>query len=125
MKMVSIICVICIGFISALAVCATPALAADSNGCWSGRHSRGPCLEYKTYQKNNKTYIILTNVCKQRLYMKWCAGNKCGSDSLRGGHTKKKYEYITNARVRAAAVGSNKSVKDWVCAGKVKGWNNL
>ena len=109
---------------AALAICVIPVMADDSNGCWSGRHSKGPCLEYQTYEKNNKTYIILTNVCKGRLYTKWCADDKCGADSLNGGSTKKKYEYVTNARVKVLAIGSNKSSKDWVCADKVHGWND-
>jgi len=102
----------------------TTAMAADSDGCWSGRYSGGSCLQYHTYQKDNKTYIKLRNVCDERLYVKWCVGSSCGADSLYEGQTKTKYEYITNARVRTMAVGSNKPSKDWVCAGKVRGWNS-
>ena len=123
-KMSRIIGVMCAGFMYALAIFATHVMAGDSDGCWSGRHSGGSCLKYESYEENNKTYIILTNLCNDRLYVKWCANDKCGADSLNSGQTKKKYEYVTNARVRAIAVGSNISSKDWVCAGKVSGWND-
>jgi hypothetical protein len=105
-----------------MAFVSTAAIAADEKGCWSGRHSNGSCLNYSTYEKNNKTYIKLKNVCSDRLYMKWCADDKCGADGLRGGQTKTKYEYITNARVRTWAVGSNKPMSDWVCNDRVGGW---
>ena len=59
-----------------------PALASNDDGCWSGRHSRGSCLEYSTYEKSNKTYVVLNNVCNKRLYVKWCADQKCGSDHV-------------------------------------------
>lgn len=101
-----------------------PLMAADSDGCWSGRHSGGSCLEYRTYEKANKTYFKLTNVCTDRLYMRWCADKSCGADSLRAGQTKKKYEYVTSARTMAKAVGSNKPSKDWVCTGKVDDWHD-
>ena len=105
---------ICASLITIIATSAMPLIAA-SDGCWSGRYSGGSCLEYRTYEKNNKTYFKLTNVCDQRLYMKWCADNKCGADGLSAGQTKTKYEYITNARTSAKAVGSNKGSQDWVC----------
>lgn len=100
----------------------TEAIAADNKGCWSGRHSNGSCLKYRSYEKNNKTYIELSNVCTERLYMKWCADDKCGEDGLKGGQTKKKYEYTTNARVRAWAIGSNNPSSDWVCNDRIGGW---
>ena len=96
----------------------------DEDGCWSGRHSTGPCLEYSTYVKKNKTYFKLRNVCDQRLYMRWSAGSKAGVDSLRGGQTKKKYEYITGAYNSAKAIGSNRPSKDWVCASKFEGFRD-
>jgi len=98
--------------------------SADDDGCWSGKHSSGSCLEYFTYVKNKKTYFELTDVCDQRLYMSWSAGSKGGADSLKAGQTKKKYEYITGAYNSAKATGSNRPSKDWVCAGKVLGWSD-
>ena len=94
----------------------------DDDGCWSGRHSNGSCLEYSTYEKNSKTYFQLKNICDRRLYMSWSAGSKGGVDSLKGGQTKKKYEYITGAYTSAKAIGSDRSSHDWVCAGKVDGF---
>lgn len=117
-KIISIFLGLCVGSISFLT------FAEDEDGCWSGRHSTGPCLEYSTYVKNSKTYFKLRNVCDQRLYMTWSAGSKGGADSLRGGKTKKKYEYITGAYTSAKAIGSNRPSKDWVCAGKVDGWSD-
>ncbi|MCG9714185.1 hypothetical protein L1D29_15295 [Shewanella insulae] len=105
-----------------IATFSTAAIAADDKGCWSGSHSNGSCLKYSSYEKDNKTYIELRNACTDRLYMKWCADDKCGVDGLRGGQTKKKYEYTTNARVRAWAVGSNNPSSDWVCNDRVGGW---
>ena len=96
--------------------------AADDNGCWSGQHSSGPCLEYSTYEKNDKTYFKLHNTCDARLYIGWCADDKCGVDGLRSGQTKTKYEYVTNARTTAWAVGSNNPSQDWVCKDIIGGW---
>lgn len=117
-KLVSLI------FPTALAVLSLPAKATDEDGCWSGRHANGPCLEYTSYQKDNKTYIELTNVCSKRLYMRWCAGDKCGADSLGGGKSKRKYEYIIGANVSAKATGSTIWTKDWVCSSKVADWHD-
>ena len=100
-------------------------MAADSDGCWSGRHSQGSCLEYSTYMKDNKTYFELHNVCDERLYVRWCADKKCGVDGLRGGQSKTKYEYVTYASERVRAIGSNTPSKDWVCAGKYDGFSQF
>jgi len=124
MSMNKTVSAMCLGLISVVAISVTPAMAVDSDGCWSGRYSGGSCLEYHAYQKNNKTYIKLNNRCNERLYMKWCAGGKCGADGLRGGQTKTKYEFITTSSVMAKAVGSTKSSKDWVCSGKVNDWHD-
>jgi len=100
----------------------TSVTAADDKGCWSGNYSGGSCLEYNTYVKKNKTYFELTNKCEERIYMKWCADDRCGSDGLRGGQTKKKYEYVTNAKIQVWAIGSNKPVSDWTCKSRIGGW---
>ncbi|MFT2092532.1 hypothetical protein [Paraglaciecola sp. 2405UD69-4] len=99
------------------------ASASNDDGCWNGRHSKGPCLEYGSYEQNNKTYIILSNVCNERLYVKWCADLKCGSDHIRGGEQKKKYEFVTDAYISVKAIGSKKAKQDWVCSSKVPGWH--
>ena len=101
-----------------------PAFSADQDGCWTGRHSSGPCLEYSTYEKDGKTYFEFSNVCEDRLYISWKAGKSGGADSLRGGKTKTTYEYVTGGRVSVKAIGSNKPSNDWVCAGKVSGWHD-
>lgn len=121
MKKKRIVGVMCVVFITIMATNVMPVLAADADGCWSGRHRDGSCLEYRTYVKDNKTYFKLTNVCADRLYIRWCANDRCGADGLRGGQTKTKYEYVTNATTKTWATGSNKSLKDWVCAGKAGG----
>ena len=102
----------------------SPVFASNDDGCWSGRHSRGPCLEYNTYEKENKTYVVLNNVCNKRLYVRWCANQKCGSDHVAAGKEKKKYEYVTGAYVKVRAIGSEKSSQDWVCADSVSDWRN-
>lgn len=105
------------------AMASQPATAADSDGCWSGRHSTGPCVEYSTYKKNNKTYVEITNRCSDRVYVRWCVDDRCGADGIRGGQTKKKYEF-TFGRTKVKAVGSNIPSKDWVCSGKVSDWRS-
>ena len=123
-----IIRAICASFVSVVAINIMPVIAAeDSDGCWSGRHSAGSCLEYRTYREKNMTYIELTNVCNARLYVKWIFENeKSGSaDGLDAGQTKKKSTYMNSSRARAVAVGSNKPLKDWVCADKVDDWDDF
>ena len=112
----------CVGIISVIASSATPVMAADDKGCWSGRHSTGSCLEYNTHVKDNKTYFKLSNICDERLYMRWCADDKCGVDGLRASQTKTKYEYVTNATTKAWAIGSNNPSSDWVCKDRIGGW---
>jgi len=107
--------------LSVVAGLATNSMAQDEDGCWTGRHSGGSCLEYNTYSQDNRTYFNLTNVCTERLYIRWCAGDRCGVDGLPGGQTKKKYEYATYVSTNAWAVGSNQPSKDWVCRNKM-GW---
>lgn len=114
------------GFIALIATSAMPVMAADTDkdSCWSGRHANGSCLEHSTYEKNGATYIVLSNVCSDRLYVKWCADKRCGAEGLGGGQTKKAYEYVTNATVRVMATGVIRPQYDWVCAGKVSGWRD-
>ena len=112
----------CVGILSVIATSTTPVMAADDKGCWSGRHSAGSCLDYSTYVKDNKTYFKLTNKCDERLYMRWCADDKCGVDGLRRSQTKTKYEYVTNATTKAWAIGSNNPSSDWVCKDRIGGW---
>ncbi|GAA6129643.1 hypothetical protein [Halopseudomonas sabulinigri] len=94
----------------------------DAKGCWNGLNTQGSCLEYSTQEKDGKTYFRLTNVCNERLYMKWCANEFCGADSLRAGQSKSKYESVTQASTMATAVGSTMPGNDWVCAGRVSDW---
>ncbi len=94
----------------------------DAQGCWNGQHTQGSCLEYRTHEKDGKTYFELTNVCSERLYMKWCADKLCGADSLRAGETKTKSEFVSQASIMARAVGSTMPGSDWVCAGRVADW---
>lgn len=125
MKNKKVMASICAGILSTLTLGAAN-VSADSDGCWTGRHSNGYCLKIDSvYEDGNKTFIELTNQCTDRLYMRWCANDRCGADGLRGGQTKKKYEFVTNARVRAAAIGSKIPSKDWVCSGKYDGWRDF
>jgi hypothetical protein len=103
---------------------ALPASASNDDGCWSGKYSGGSCVQYSTYEKNNKTYFKITNKCDRRLYIKWCADKKCGADGLPGGATRTRYEFVTNAVTSVKGVGSTKGSQDWVCAGKVSNWND-
>ncbi|MGQ4810270.1 hypothetical protein NKDENANG_03724 [Candidatus Entotheonellaceae bacterium PAL068K] len=98
--------------ISVLVIGVVPALDADSDGCWSGLRDNRSCLEYSTYVKNNKIYFELTNVYKDRLYVKWCGNDRCRSSGLRGGQTTTQYEFVTNATTTAKAIGSIKPLND-------------
>jgi hypothetical protein len=96
---------------------------AEDDGCWSGRRPNGdPCIEYNTYVKDDTTYFKISNVCDQRLYIRWCAGDRCGVSGLRGGATTTEYERVTNVSTKVWAVGSNKSSYDWVCNDRMNGW---
>lgn len=94
----------------------------DVKGCWNGRNTQGSCLQYTTHEEDGKTYFRLTNVCNERLYMKWCANDFCGADSLSAGQSKTQYEFVTQASTMAKAVGSTMPGNDWVCAGRVSDW---
>ncbi|UJJ31988.1 hypothetical protein [Halopseudomonas maritima] len=94
----------------------------DAKGCWNGRNTQGACLQYTTHEDDGKTYFRLTNLCNERLYMKWCANDFCGADSLSAGQSKTQYEFVTQASTMAKAVGSTMPGNDWVCAGRVSDW---
>lgn len=93
-----------------------------SNSCWSGNNQQGSCLKHTTWEENEKTFFKLSNVCEDRLYIKWCANNSCGSSGLAGGKTVKKYEFHTNAHTSVKAIGSHKPGEDWTCSSLVSDW---
>ena len=96
----------------------------EDNGCWDGKNFRGlPCVKYRTYEKNEKTYFKITNTCDRRLYVSWCANGRGGADGLAGGQTKIKSEYVTNASTKVLAVGSDNPGEDWTCKDLV-GWDS-
>jgi hypothetical protein len=90
-------------------------VVSSDNGCWSGNHDGKSCLTWSTYTKDSKAYFSLTNLCGSRLYVGWCAANKCGADGLLAGKTETKYEYTTSLDRGVWAVGSEKPSQDWNC----------
>ena len=104
------------------AISSGPALAADEDGCWSGKHSGGSCLTYTSFIDDNRTIMDLTNQCRERLYVRWCVGSRCGSDGILPGATERKYEFVTNSAPRVYAVGSNKPSFDFVCRSRLNAW---
>ena len=97
--------------------------AADLDGCWSGYHEDGgSCVELASENLGSRIHLSLKNRCDQRLYLTWCAGDKCGSESLRPNQTMNKYVYGEGNQSKVYAVGSNNPTKDSTCRDRIGRW---
>jgi hypothetical protein len=103
----------------------TTALAGepDNDGCWDGYHEDGgSCVEMVTDDSGNRLELTFTNRCDDRLYLTWCVSEKCGTDGLRGGQSKRKKVYSDTSYAKVWAVGSERRSKDSVCKDKMGRW---
>jgi len=122
-----------LAFALSIAGSAEPAQAqsADSDGCYSA----GQCVQMSGDWNGDAFTSRYTNNCAQRLYIRYCNCrdpqnsdyDDCGADGLSPGRTKNWTTYGGNANgyYEAEWVGSLIPSKDWVCAGKVSGWNSF
>ena len=105
------------------ALCPPAAQAADPDGCWTGDHTDGgSCVELASENLGSRIRLNLKNRCDQRLYLTWCAGDKCGSEALRPKQTMNKYIYGDGNQSKVYAVGSNNPSKDSVCRDRIGRW---
>lgn len=102
---------------------------ADEDGCWEApNHCISASARWSEYSKG-KLISEFKNICDQRLYLRFCNERKngsedCGSSGLNPGATKKWGTYKANGEYSWRHIGSLNFSKDWVCAGKVRGWND-
>lgn len=112
-----------VGSVGVVVLTTSPVNAQDSRGCWDGRTSYGDsCAEYSTTRRDNKTYFNIRNICDKRIYVRWCAGDKCGVGGIAAWGDRVAYEFATNVTTRVRAVGSTKSSQDWNCRSEYNAW---
>lgn len=106
----------------------------DEDTCWDGRtNTGGPCMQvagdkWSTYTEG-KFIVTYRNVCDHRIYARFCnernnGSEDCGASGISAGGTKSWSTYNANGRYGYNWVGVTKASKDWVCAGKIDGWND-
>ncbi|MEO9463783.1 MAG: hypothetical protein ABJ063_13765 [Marinomonas sp.] len=120
---------------SASIVSASHSSSLDSDGCWDGQTQYGDtCLSTSSEWSKSRTstdrlIVSITNRCSYRVYARFCNqrynnGPDCGASGIAAGYTKKWSTAFATGRHRSKAIGSDVSSKDWVCAGKARGWRN-
>lgn len=106
------------------------AQTADRNGCYTPPRQcvRGEVL---WLEGGRLLTARMTNNCPGRIYIKFCnlrrnGTQDCGADGLAPGRTKawSTYNAVRPARSGYRYTGSLRGGSDWVCAGRVPGWNN-
>ncbi|MGB2246828.1 MAG: hypothetical protein ACPH3N_04120 [Alcanivorax sediminis] len=108
--------------------------SVDSDTCWDGLSNTGsPCMvvadtKWSTHTQG-KFIVTYRNVCSQRIYARFCnernsGSADCGASGILPGSTKGWSTYKANGRYSYNWVGVTKPSKDWVCSGKVSGWND-
>lgn len=99
----------------------------DEDTCWEPPNW---CLEVdKTRWRDDNFLVRYRNICEHRLYVKYCNQKKdgswsCGSTGIGGGRTSTWDTYNASGRYHYRFIGVLKGSNDWVCSGKVRGWND-
>ena len=106
---------------------------ADEDGCFTAGDR---CVSVKSEFRGKGEYrefrIQMTNNCRARLYIKYCFERtdgkaSCRATGLRPGRSTLPgvtSTYNGTGRYSVNWVGVLQPSKDWVCAGKVEGWND-
>lgn len=105
------------------------ATAADEDGCYDAPNS---CLSVSPqWTSSGNLKLNMTNNCSAGIYAKWCVleadgGDSCGASHISRGRTYSSTTYNPDDSGRHAwrFVGSEQASKDWVCSGKVSGWQD-
>lgn len=108
--------------------------SVDDDTCWDGKTSTGgACMvvhETKWSQHSQDRFtVIYRNVCNHRIYARFCNDRKdgspdCGASGISAGNTKSWSTGNADGRYSYKWVGATQGSKDWVCSGKVPGWND-
>lgn len=108
--------------------------SVDNDTCWDGKNSHGgACMvvhdtEWSQYSQD-KFIVTYRNTCDHRIYARFCNNRnggspECGASGISAGNTKKWATNNASGRYSYKWVGVTQGSKDWVCSGKVSGWNN-
>lgn len=116
--------------VAAAAVFATtvmPANAQDSDGCFDA----SGCITSTSKWSGSTLVTTIHNSCGNGVYVRVCTrrnkGNPdCGASHVnaRGKYTFTGYNAHSSGDVRYTWIGSKYASKDWVCSGKVDGFND-
>ena len=107
---------------------------ADKDGCWDGLHiNKAKCVKASSkwsQHTKGKFILYLTNTCDRRVYVKKCNQRKngswdCGAGGIAGRGKTSWATYDATGRSQWMTVGSIRSNKDWVCAGKISNWRKF
>lgn len=118
-------------------ILSAPAIASysssvDDDGCWDGRNNTGGnCLSNSSRWNGDAFISTMTNNCSHRIYARFCNQREggrspdCGATGI-GGYSDHNWRtgLYASGRYRARSIGSAVPSKDWVCAGKIDGWNS-
>ena len=121
----------------ALSVSVSPALAndrgpTDEDGCFVAETADGMyCIREvdAKWGDYDRLTVKWRNVCAKRVYVRKCIQKEngtefCGAQGVSAGNTFNWDTTRASGRYATTAVGSVNPGKDWVCAGKVEGWDD-
>lgn len=122
-------------FITIAALVASSAASAgyrstvDDDGCWDGlTPTNGDCLvREEAVRKGDRLKVSFRNTCSERVYAQICLqrngmNDDCGANSVKPGVVWSYYTSQSTGRYKINFIGSADFSNDWVCRGKVGGW---
>jgi hypothetical protein len=114
--------------IVAVTISTSPIQAADSDGCYAVNPG---CISNQSGWKNGKFVVRLSNNCGARIYLRYCVRTTngrgaCEASGVAAGRRQVStmYSADSSGSLSWRVVGSNRGMKDWVCADKFDGWND-
>lgn len=106
---------------------AAPVAAQDADGCYDA----SGCLSATSKWSGSTLNTKVTNNCNGGVYVRVCTRRAqgkpdCGASHIGGNRSYgfSGYNAHSSGDVRWTWVGSMRSSKDWVCSGKVNGFND-
>ena len=103
----------------------------DEDSCWDGRTSTGgDCIVvHETKWSGDQFIAKYKNICDHRIYIRYCntrnnGSEDCGASGIGAGRVSSWATYNATGEYHYNWIGVERGSMDWVCAGKVNGWND-
>lgn len=105
------------------------AVQTDEDSCWNAPNWCVTANSSWSQRSSDQLIVRYTNNCDARIYLRYCHtrnnGTKdCGATGIGAGRTHNTWTNNADGNYEWRFVGVTNPSKDWVCAGKVRGWRD-